>query len=64
MPTPGVLNDGPPLWPEWSEEQRKQRIIGEVFGNVSIEYPEITREHVAQRLELRQKANVEIVPKK
>lgn len=61
MPTPGVPDDGPTLWPQWSVQERKNRIIEEVYGNIRIEHPEITREQVAQRLELSQQVNVEIV---
>jgi hypothetical protein len=63
VPAPDLPNNAPTLWPEWTEEQRKERLIGEVYGNIRIEHPEITREQVAQRLELRQRAEIEIVPK-
>ena len=36
----------------WTTEEQQERIIGEVYGNIRIEYPEITREMVAERLRL------------
>lgn len=61
MPIPGMPNNGPILWPQRTDQERKDRIIGQVYGNIRIEHPEITREQVAQRLELSEQVNVEIV---
>ena len=60
MPMP---NYRPTLWPEWTEEQSRVHIIEEVYGNIRIEHPEITREQVAHRLHLRQQTIAEIVRK-
>lgn len=37
------------LWPFRTEEEERERVIGSVFGNVSMALPEITREQVAER---------------
>ena len=52
------LNNQVP-WPHRPQEEQRERIIGEVFGNVRIEHPEITREMVAQRLAIRQQIGCE-----
>lgn len=56
-----MLKNGPNLWPAWTEEQRMARLTEQAYGNLRIENPEVTKEQIAQFVELRQKVRAEIV---
>lgn len=42
----------PNLWPKRTAEDKRERAIGEVYGNLHIDMPWITREMVAKRYDL------------
>lgn len=60
LPNEPVVESINPLWPQWIDEQRNARIVGEVYGNIHMSYPEITREQVAEQLALQQKSKSSI----
>jgi hypothetical protein len=50
-PTPNPNEAGLPLRKR-SAEELDERLIDQAFGNIHLEYPEVTREQVAERLKL------------
>lgn len=53
----------PELWPIRTEQDQRERIIGEVYGNIHMEYPDITRKQVAEIYDRRREGILKIPSK-